>query len=414
MRARELGMEQAALADGATDLARRIDTLVHGRARELSPYWQVDVETDSGTTVLRYSARVPNAAALDPVTIRPTFAFPLRDPEAAAAAKQLEHAFHYGSAATVPAQFVKHVAVEASDQARQLLGSKEMEIPGQITIGEAINNEGLPLVMTFKVMTPEGSAVASIDIIVSKRTVGGRGVQLIGSDASQLMNVTQIVDTPEPGEMQNGKFNFTFGETTGRFPYEARRVADFVIAMQLGNKIAVHVGPIRIGYADVGAEILTGAMPAARLIVILDELQQHFQDLFPIPSDLTLRNLLELEIAHRLLSGDRVKWLDRTITTGIRAERLKSFLQRANYVDAVDLVVGGHPMVVLCGEHEFALGLVELRANVRLANREELEAAAGTDAEVSAHWECTEGEHIYIMLPNDSTPAEQRDAGTYT
>ena len=67
--------------------------LVHGRARELSPYWRVDVATQDDETLLQYSARVPEAATLDPVTFVPTFTFPLDDPKGGEVMRQLAEAF---------------------------------------------------------------------------------------------------------------------------------------------------------------------------------------------------------------------------------------------------------------------------------------------------------------------------------
>jgi hypothetical protein len=100
-RARELGHEQAALVNGSADLAARVNGLVHGRARELSPYWQVDVATEGDATTLRYSAHVPDAATLDPVMLVPRFTFPADDPDAGDALRQLTLAFDYGAGAVV-------------------------------------------------------------------------------------------------------------------------------------------------------------------------------------------------------------------------------------------------------------------------------------------------------------------------
>jgi hypothetical protein len=125
IRARELRDEQAALANGSVDLAARINALVHGRARELSRYWQVDVTTQDDETILRYSAREPDAATQDPVVFVPTFKFAADDPDATEVMQQLTRAFDYGADATVDSRYVERIEIRASEQARQLFGVDE-------------------------------------------------------------------------------------------------------------------------------------------------------------------------------------------------------------------------------------------------------------------------------------------------
>lgn len=397
-RARELGFEQAALANGATDLVARVDALVHGRARELSPYWQVDVATEGDGTNLRYSARVPDAAILDPVVFRPTFTFRTDDPEAVTVMRQLERAFNYGAGATVGGRYIERFEIEASEQTRQLFDIGEMTEDGQIQIGEAENNEGLPLPMTLMVTTPEGVVVASIGITLTKRTVGRRGIQLFGTDASGVMIVTQIVDHAAENGFRTGRFHFAFEEVIGRYPYAVRPVMDFILAIEPGNQLSAHLGHARMGYADIADDWVEKIRPVAKLVVTLDELQRHYGEMFPVPDGLRVRDLLELEIARQLLAGQTVKWLDRAITMQVRAERLEEFLASVDLrrEPGSSLVLRNPAMSFACGDRSFDVGPIQLWAKVRLANRVELEAAVGTGIDPTVHWDCVDGEHIYI------------------
>jgi hypothetical protein len=396
-RARELGHEQAALANGAADLVSRVNTLVHGRAQELSPNWRVDVTTHDGGTVLHYSARVPDAATLDPVVFKPTFTFPTGDPDAQVAMRQLEQSFHYGAGATVSGQYISRFEIDASEQTRQLFDIGEMTESGMIQLGEAINNEGLPLPLTLKVTTSDGVVAASIDITLTKRTVGGRGIRLIGTDASGVMIVTQEVDHPGESGLRAGRFHFAFEEVSGRYPYAVRPAMDFILAMEPGCRLSAHLGHARMGYADIDDDWMTKARPVARMVVAVDELQKHYGELFPVPDGLTVRELLELEIAVKLLAGQRVQWLDRSITADVDADRLEDFLEQETLRrESTDLVLKTENMFVLCDGRSFDIGPIRAQAKVRLANRPELEAAVGDGAAPSARWQCVDGEHIYI------------------
>lgn len=397
IRARELGHEQAALANGSVDLTSRVNALVHGRGRELSPYWRVDVTTQDDETILRYSARVPDAATQDPVMFRPNFTFPANDPDAREVMRQLRQAFDYGAAAAVDSRYVERVEIQASEQTRQLFGVNEHE-PGSIQIGEAVHNESLPLPVTLSVTTPTGDTIHSIGITLTTRTVGLRGMQLIGSDASGVLTVTHILDNVGENGMRPGTFNFRFREVVGRYPYALRPVMDFVLAMQPGNRLATHMGHARLGFADITDNYLDSARPTARLIVALDELQQHFGELFPVPDGLTFRDLEEYEVARQLVAGEQAQWLGHMITTQIRADRLQEFLESdAVKSEPASMVVRYEEMFFTCAERSFNVGSVEIRGlRMRLTNRSELEEAIMAGIEATARWECIDGERLHI------------------
>lgn len=396
-RARELSHEQAALANGATDLVARVNGLVHGRARELSPFWKVDISTEGIATTLRYSARVPDAATLDPVTFVPTFTFPADDPEADATMHQLTRAFDYGADATVDGRYIERVEIQASEQTRPLFGIDVTEAD-QLRLGAAENNEGLPLPIILTVTTAEGTALSSIGITLTRRTIGLRGIQLIGADPSGMLVVTHSIDHDVADGGRAGVFHFGFEEVSGRYPYAVRPVADFVLAMEQGSQVSAHLGHVRMGYADLDGDWPEGFGAIARFVVVLDEVQQHLGELFPIPPDLTLKDLRELEMVYELIVNGRARWPYRTIAANIRADRLADFLARDGMQHGqMGITVRTDAMRHTCGDRTLQLGPVQLWCpRMRLANLPELEAAVGTGSDPEARLVCMDDEHIYI------------------
>lgn len=371
--------------------------MVHGRARELSPFWRVDITTDGDGTTLRYSARVPGAATLDPVVFTPRFTFPAGDPEAEVTMRQLRRAFDYGAGATVSGRYIERFDIQASEQARQLFAMEDMTESGHLKFGEAENNEGLPLPISLTVVAPDGIVVASIDIILTKRTEGLRGIRLSGTDPSGVMIVTHVIDHVGEDGFRAGQFDFAFEEAVGRYPYAVQPAMDFVLAMKPGNQLLAHLGPARIGYADIGDDWMATVRPVARLVVALDKLQRYYGEPFPIPDGLTVRDGAELEIASQLVADETVQWLDHTVTVEVRADHLEDFLASEPILRESGHLKMGYPSLTFsCGDRSFDVGPIESWANVRLVNRPELEAAVGTGVNPVARWRCVEGEHIYI------------------
>lgn len=158
----------------------------------------------------------------------------------------LRRAFDYGAGATVSGRFIERFEVRASEQARQLFAMEEMTESGHLKFGEAVSNEGLPLPVSLTVVTPDGIVVASIDISLTKRTVGLRGVRLSGTDPSGVMIVTHVIDDVGEDGFRAGQFDFAFEEAVGRYPYAMRPVMDFLLAMEPGNQLVAHLGPARM------------------------------------------------------------------------------------------------------------------------------------------------------------------------
>jgi len=243
-----------------------------------------------------------------------------------------------------------------------------------------------------------GERVHSIDITLTRRTVGLRGIQLIGTDASGVMRLTHTVDHASEDDLRPGTFHFSFEEVIGQYPYAVRPAMDFILAMEPDNRLSVHLGHARMGFVDVTDDCLDGARPVARLVVALDELQRYFGVLFPVPDGLTFRDVRELEVARQLIAGEQAQWLGHLITMQIPADRLKDFLASDGIQnEPATMVVKHESMSFACGEQSFDVGPVQVwGSRMRLANRRELEEAVSAGIEATARWECTDGEHLYI------------------
>lgn len=144
--------------------------------------------------------------------------------------------------------------------------------------------------------------------------------------------------------------------------------------------------------------MLEDMRPVARLAVALDDLQQHFSELFPIPDGLTRHNLRQMEMVRDLITGERTRWLYRGIKANIRRERLVNFLASEDIRRGYGaIVIRTETMSFTCGDNTFQVGPVQLWGpKMRLKNMPELEAAIGTDVDPEARWACMEEEHIYI------------------
>lgn len=70
-RAMEYRQEEDVLARGLPDIASRLGRLDR-HARELSPYWRIDMATQRGMQTFTISPRIPDAATLDPIVSHPS------------------------------------------------------------------------------------------------------------------------------------------------------------------------------------------------------------------------------------------------------------------------------------------------------------------------------------------------------
>lgn len=148
-RAQQFGLEQAALTTG-DDLADRVAKLT-ARGDGLSPYWAWRFSTDAeGRQVRELIPRRPESAAVDPVTVSPSFWFPPDDPEAQKLAERLTGTLQLGGDVEIPSRFVTGFDVTATSPATQRLLGPRRTRPGNVRITSLPDTSGLPFTCSLR------------------------------------------------------------------------------------------------------------------------------------------------------------------------------------------------------------------------------------------------------------------------
>lgn len=393
-RASELGHEQAVMANGIQDAISRLDVFSK-RLDELSPHWRVDVATGPDGYTISYSARRPDSAALDPISITPIFSFPTNDPEASALASQLRRVLDYGGNISVPGDYIEDFNIQAPEETMRVFGWDRPAVTNRVEIQSIEDNRGLPLPCTLDVKTSEGSLVASLTIQLNRRVAGSRGVTVSEQDPSGMLTVNFLMDTVD--EPRTGTFDFEISSPVGLFPYAVRPVADLIRSLVPGSRVEFRLGHTTFGSCNVDVDLFPEGHPAARLIVAFDELQSYFQRQFPIPDGLGVKDLRELEALAELVKDGQAKWPYRALTMIIRRDRLENVLADRKLSGDGALLARFESLIMEYGGNRFDLGWVQFYApKMRMVNRAELVEAVGKPVDPKARWECIEGEHIYI------------------
>ncbi|MDG4788998.1 hypothetical protein O7626_24220 [Micromonospora sp. WMMD1102] len=393
-RAKELGHEQAAMANGIRDAIERLGVF-SARVNELSPYWRIDVATRPGGYMLTYSAKRPDSAEVDPISITPIFSFDAKDPEAEGVSRQLRRVLEYGGSITVPGDYIQGFDIHASEETRRAFAWDWPITPHKLEIHSEEDNAGLPLPCVIDVKSPNGSCISSIAVQLSKRVRGSRGFTLSGQDLSGMMTLNLLTGKSEPAP--TGAFEFEISSPVGLFPYAVRPVADFIRALVSGNRVEFRMGHRVFGFCEIDEDVFPEGQPAARLAIALDELQQFFNMVFPIPDGLGAKDLRELEMLRELVREGEAQWPYRGLKMHFRRDRLGDFLADPRFNDGAALLARFDSFgMEYCG-NRFELGHVQFYApKMRLVNRKELAAEVGKPVDPEGRWECLDGEHIRI------------------
>ncbi|MFI2709085.1 hypothetical protein ACH495_02990 [Micromonospora sp. NPDC018662] len=393
-RARELGHEQAVMANGLQDAIKRLGVF-STRLDELSPFWRADVATGPDGYTIRYSAKRPDAATLDPISITPVFSFRTDDPEAKAVARRLKRVLEYGGNIAVPGDYIEDFNIQASEETKRAFGWDQPAVTSKLEIQSIEDNQGLPLPCAVEVRTADGESLASLLIQLSSRVRGSRGITVSGQDPSGMLTVRFLMDTAE--ESSSGTFDFEISSPVGRFPYAVRPVAELIRALTPGNRVEFRMGHAVFGFCDLNEDVFPEDQPMARLIIALDELQKSLQQQFPVPEGLGAKDLRELEMLVTLVRDDQAQWPYHALKMQFRRDRLKDFLADPRFSGGGALLARFESFGMEFGGTRLDLGYIQFYApKMRLVNRTELEASVGKPVDPEGLWECIEEEHIYI------------------
>ena len=146
-------------------------------------------------------------------------------------------------------------------------------------------------------------------------------------------------------------FKLAINPVDGKYPFAVRPAADVNLALVAGNAIQVRAANTLLGPAGPPASAsLASVPPMAQLVVVLDELQRRYGDRFLIPTEMSARDLRELEMILELKSTDRSRWPYRGINMHLWPERLAEFLEHTEMhqgaifarIDGICMTVAGH------------------------------------------------------------------------
>ncbi|MDT0330878.1 hypothetical protein [Nocardiopsis lambiniae] len=392
-RAREFEKEQAVLANGIDDVMDRNRNLVK-RAQDISPCWGVGITANpDGTQEITLSEKYPGAADLDPVSIKPTFAFEIGDEEAESVRAQLEDVLNYGGDISVDERYLQSLDIEASEETKKLIGMDGKT--GRFEISSIRDKEGFPLPAVLEVLDGTSQVQANLPVVFNERIGGSKGVKIVGSDASGVLAVTQTLDNPVDSRYR-GSLNFSFGGIAEKIPYALRPIADFLSALSSDSTIELRLGSSPMSWGTLDGGQLEGLKETARVIIAIDEFQKIFSTQFRIPADLTHEDIRRIEMANDLMQHGSTDWIYDGIKMDIHPDRLESFLSKSeNELGAI--LVRMEYQKFKIADKEFDLGPVQLHCSkMRIANWGELKDMSAGDGHPVARWVCMDGEKLRI------------------
>ncbi|MCG5469494.1 hypothetical protein LADH09A_003409 [Micromonospora sp. LAH09] len=391
--ARQYKHEQEVLAGGLRDYAGRLAALT-ALGDTLSLHWVADPARTPEGLVFSFRERYPGAAKEHPFAYEPTFAFPSDDPEAQHFEMQWWQVKNYGGKATIPGRYVENLNINLPEEEQRALGFDRPQDTHALEIRTRENGEGLPLACTLELRARSGSRVAVVPFQFTNRVSGARGVTLSGQDAGGFLSVRLIHDNIDG----SCNFTFNFASPFGSLPCDLRPTAELMLALAEGREIEFKRGRSTFAKATVPGALSSYEQKLARLIIALDDVQEYFEQEWPLPEGLTGNDLRELEALGALVRDGHAEWPYKTIRMSFRADALEEVV-RSNFFNASGAVVGrfGSFAMVFAG-HRFDLGPVQFYGGkMELTNRGDISAAVGSGSDADGKWKCVDGAVIQVQ-----------------
>ncbi|MEU4579707.1 hypothetical protein [Nonomuraea sp. NPDC023979] len=392
-RSKEMHLEQAALAQLA-DLGARVSTL-HGRAQEISPFYRV------GFTAHGDRRQITMTPATGQVSIIPKLQFDPGDPEGVQARRDLEKVLAYGGKTAIAGRFVEALHVFDADS---LVEKLEPFGSGDHLHVMTPHQDAAPVPGRLRVLTRDGQAAATLDVSLTTRTAGQTGMSIHGTDLHKVVQVSLRIDRPQDGVPMSGGMDVNLSGLAGHWPAVVRPVADLLLAAEANDVIEVHVAgkPVARGH---GREPLsTAVLNAARLVILLDDLQKLTGTHFPTPAEVAPAEVAMLTVLRDLHTHGKAVMPRGTISAEVNEQGRAHLLDVINANSDCKLVLDTRWEPSCAGQR---FPPVEVRVNgprVRLANRAELEAARTAGAgRVTAHFACTDDQVLEVwskVLPS--------------
>jgi hypothetical protein len=389
-RARQLDYEAAAAADGK-HLVERLAAL-NERSSDISPFWRWDSTLTGDGLLMTLRAKTPDAATVDPIVLRPTFAFPADDSDAISLQVSLDQALRFGGDVEVPAEYVVDFDVDTvSDATRRLV-----DIPRKSSIVRFVSEPdtgGLPVVVDLIRVTTDGQR-DRLHVQFTHRLRGSDGATLHGSDLGGVLDVA--LRMPHQPAGKEGGLTLDLRPVTGRFAHQVSRTLTWMAARTSSDTLEVSAGGHHLATFSAGPTWTNDIRHLARLVDALEALEEHARRPVRIPTGISSTDLLEIELACRALSGQRSRLPIRSIGMTVRAGQLRGFL------DAVPPEPGalyiGHDIGWEIGDDIVTVtGIATWCSGVTLANRSELEALSLDVSDHLARFEALDGHDIAFI-----------------
>jgi len=401
--------EQAALTGGVPDAMERLRAL-QGKCDELDPFYRIDLSTTAAGVSATLTPRYSGAARDRPITMNARIAFPdsLDSPDILSA---LQDAFDFGRPVTVPASFVESVSVNAPAGLGGEFGA------GEITIGPSEILDAPAFRLHMVVLDPKGKRVSSTPLTGKVTTAGRKGIIGEFHDESGLIAATLRVDF----SAKELEFAFRYLPVP-RTPRVMLPALKFLADCVAGNSIDLQLDD---GRALGPPTVLTttsaaGVRELIDAVELLGRLQEATMSYFDVPEVFTVENLNEMEVADRMLKGERVEGTWSRLTRafpGAYADQIRQHLKESGNADGVYSLFEVTELVFELDSHPIPLGLVTTRLlSARTVDPEDTDqalAAAGPEDVVNVVFEpATTNEcERWIGVPEGYPSATMTSAG---
>jgi hypothetical protein len=395
--ATEFDKEQAALLRGMPDAIDRMSRIME-HAQDLSPYWVAEVTTGRDGLNVRYRERYPGAARLDPIAPKPTYLFPSGDPHAVETQRRLEDFEDYGGDVHVDGKYVVGFDLDVSAESRSLFAPMTEGTTAWLRFTSLLQESEQPLVLQLVAVAASGTVKGRLQLQIAPPTEGRRGIRIRGTDSTGTIRIVFTSDRPAFGPAYQVDIAVT--GIAGKLPYAIRPAFDvFGRLTDDGDRIELRINDQPMCNASDLAVFVAEARLSAQVLASLDLLQTHAQVFFPVPDDLTYEDASGLIFGARLVAGESVRSSNYRVGLTIRHDKLEDFVASDAALNPGALTAEFTDYAIELGPYRLPLGTVSAVApKVLLTNLDELRAAVGTGEELTARYECAEGEGIYYRL----------------
>ncbi|MEV6797655.1 hypothetical protein AB0M91_04825 [Micromonospora rifamycinica] len=393
---RELSRESAAMARGVPDAVDRMKALSN-RLNHLDPHYSFGISIDKeGTAAVTVWPKYVGAERDQPLKIDGLFQFP-NNIEGRASAKAFQEALDYGAPAVVHAENIKHLAFSLPAGLGDTFNS------GEIHLGPPVGLDLPEYRLQLRVIDENGRTKAQLPLHGKTTNIGKRGADATFTDVTGSVQGRIRADAKDL--TLKTKFRFELPEDT--LPGTILPALHFIEQCKPPNSMVLLIEdreaapPIKIespAYKDVG-QLLT-------LVRALDEVQRATGVFFPLPVELTDDEVLDIQLAQKLLTGEVVSDTWSSMTLNSTAGALPSLKASVNR-GPNQIMVEAELSLNIAGQ-TIPLGQTRrVLPNAIVAEWPEIDEAADPDTPVEIEFRPGIDNSATIVLLNDDKPRKR-------